>query len=444
MRAADLKSKILSLVAGLSIAIIVLMPFHAFLTVWGSQVVGHYTLLRLWKEALLFVCAAGVSYLLIKDKRLRFDNNGKRLFWLIIAYVVVNLILGIVAYKNHNVSLKALGYSLIINLRFPIFLIVTWAITQRSNILKDNWGRILLWSAVLVVAFAVIQEFLPARFLEHFGYSSSTVLPFQYVDNNSLFLRVQSTLRGANPLGAYLLLIITSLLATTVLRQKKFSVHDFYNKKVLLTLMALVAMFLTYSRSAWLGMILSGGVLFIITQYRKPIFKRLFVSSTLVIIFAASFVVANIEHNKTIENVVLHTSQSSNSPVTSNSSHLTKLKDGAIQVAHEPLGRGPGSAGPASVYNNHPARIAENYYIQIGQELGWIGLLTFLLINFYLGYMLWLRRGDTLALSLFASLLGISLINMLSHAWTDDTLAYIWWGLAGVAIAQSTRVDRSK
>jgi hypothetical protein len=23
---------------------------------------------------------------------------------------------------------------------------------------------------------------------------------------------------------------------------------------------------------------------------------------------------------------------------------------------------------------------------------------------------------------------------MLSHAWADDTLAYVWWGLAGIAM----------
>ena len=39
------------------------------------------------------------------------------------------------------------------------------------------------------------------------------------------------------------------------------------------------------------------------------------------------------------------------------------------------------------------------------------------------------------ALSLFGSLIGLTFINLLSHAWTDDTLAYVWWGLAGIAMA---------
>jgi hypothetical protein len=40
-----------------------------------------------------------------------------------------------------------------------------------------------------------------------------------------------------------------------------------------------------------------------------------------------------------------------------------------------------------------------------------------------------------LALVLFASLIGITVVNLLSHAWTDDTLAYVWWGFAGIALA---------
>jgi hypothetical protein len=48
---------------------------------------------------------------------------------------------------------------------------------------------------------------------------------------------------------------------------------------------------------------------------------------------------------------------------------------------------------------------------------------------------LWYRRSEILARFLLASLAGITFVNLLSHAWADDTLAYLWWGLAGLAIA---------
>ena len=94
-----------------------------------------------------------------------------------------------------------------------------------------------------------------------------------------------------------------------------------------------------------------------------------------------------------------------------------------------------GIAGPASTHNNHPAKIAENFYIQIGQETGVLGLVVFLVINIIVGYRLFLSRADTLSLLLFASLIGISLVNMVSHAWADDTLSLIWWAFAGVALS---------
>jgi amino acid permease len=94
-----------------------------------------------------------------------------------------------------------------------------------------------------------------------------------------------------------------------------------------------------------------------------------------------------------------------------------------------------GTAGPASVYNARKTRISENYFIQITQELGWLGLAIFLAILILVGRELWLRKSDILAASLFASLIGLTVVNLVSHGWTDDTLAYLWWGLAGIAIA---------
>jgi hypothetical protein len=45
------------------------------------------------------------------------------------------------------------------------------------------------------------------------------------------------------------------------------------------------------------------------------------------------------------------------------------------------------------------------------------------------------------ALALLASLIGI-IANLLLHVWADDTLAYIWWGIAGAVLAKKYIVDR--
>jgi len=47
---------------------------------------------------------------------------------------------------------------------------------------------------------------------------------------------------------------------------------------------------------------------------------------------------------------------------------------------------------------------------------------------------LWQKRSDQLAVILLASIIGLTLVNIISHAWADDTIALVWFGLAGVAI----------
>ncbi|MGZ6004876.1 MAG: hypothetical protein ACXWLH_01870, partial [Candidatus Saccharimonadales bacterium] len=72
-----------------------------------------------------------------------------------------------------------------------------------------------------------------------------------------------------------------------------------------------------------------------------------------------------------------------------------------------------------------------------------IGLGLFVAINLYLAKLLW-RSEDWLAKSLLAILLGLTIVNCLSHAWADDTLAYIFWGLAGIALAPSVIMNKQR
>ncbi len=430
MRASALKYSILSITAALVSVILLLIPLHAFLTVWASSLFGHYTAIRLWKEAFLIVCMLGVLYLLATDKKIRSHTLTRRLVWLIVAYGLVNILWGLVAYKHQAVTAKAMGYALIINLRFLAFFLVAWAVALRTSRLHKSWQKLVLVPALVVVAFGLLQVFvLPNDFLNHFGYGPNTVEPFQTINHNSHYVRIESTLRGANPLGAYLVIPI-SVLAVLIVRGRRDWRYGLFLVASLLTLC------FSFSRSAWLGAALSLAVVVAISL-RSTYAKRVAIWVGVIGIFFLGGLFVGLRHNARVENLLFHTQTHSAIKTTSDEGHASALRNGLRDVLHQPLGRGPGSAGPASTYNNHPARIAENYYIQIGQETGWLGLLLFLLINAGVAYLLWLRRADPLALSLLASLIGLSFINLLSHAWTDDTLAYVWWGLAGIAMAVS-------
>jgi hypothetical protein len=425
MRASALKYRILWLVASLSMLIILVMPFHAFLTVWASALVGHYTALRLWKEALLLVCIAGTLYLVLTDGKIRAHTLTRRLVWLILLYIALNLIWGLFELHQHDVDAKALGDGLIIDLRFPIFFLVTWAVALRTSRLRANWQWLVLWPAAIVVVFGLLEALvLPTNFLSHFGYGPHTIQPYETINHNLHYIRIMSTLRGANPLGAYLLIPISILTALIIAGKRTW----FY---IALYVGCLAALFFTFSRSAWIGAILSIAAVCIQQLTYKALKPGLIIVGCVVVLGGAVFALE--WHDSTrFQNYFLHTQSHSAVKTTSDQGHLTALKSGLHDVVHQPLGRGPGSAGPASIYNNHPARISENYYIQVAEETGWIGLILFLLINVGVGYLLYVRRRDPLAVMLYASLIGISFINLFSHAWADDTLAYVWWGLAGI------------
>lgn len=437
MRASALKYRILWLVTSLSMLIILVMPLHAFLTVWGASLFGHYTALRLWKEVLLLICVVGTLYLVITDGKIRSHTLTRRLAWLVIFYIVLNIGWGLVALHQHTLTAKALGYGLIVNLRFLVFFLITWAVALRTARLRNSWQWLVLVPAAVVVVFGLLQVLvLPHNFLAHFGYGPDTIFPYETINHNLHYIRAMSTLRGANPLGAYLLIPISVLTALVISGKRSWPYIG-------LLAGCLLTLFLSFSRSAWIGAVLSLIVIAIHYLDRKYLKQALVVSGALALLLIIGFAM-EWHHSARFQNYFLHTQSHSAIKTTSDQGHAAALRLGAHDIVHQPFGKGPGSAGPASMYNKQPPRIAENYYIQVGQEIGWLGLLLFLLINVGVGYILWLHRKNRLALVLFASLIGISFINLLSHAWTDDTLAYVWWGLAGIAmVPPKAKTDES-
>lgn len=413
-------------------AVLVSVPFYAFYTIGLSSLTGHYTLWRLSDEFLLMVGAAVVLYLVLIDKKLRQELKRQPLFWLIGGYVLLSIVLGVVALLDHEVTKKALGYGLIVNLRFLVFFVIGLIAALESSWLKRYWQKLLLIPAAAVVAFGLLQYFvLPQDFLSHFGYGRQTIQAYETINNNRHYLRIMSSLRGANPLGAYLVIIVSAL-SVLGLKSRQFKDRIGYS---VFWLGALAALYFSGSRSAWIGAAVAVLIVIGLSINSAKLKKALYVGLAIIVVVAAasSF---GLRHNVRFQNEVLHTQANSQVKSTSDEGHLTALKIGLHDILRQPFGRGVGTAGPASVYNKpHATRLAENYFIQIGQETGWLGLAIFVMINLLTAKLLWRGRREPLGLCLLATLSGIILVNFLSHAWTDPTLAYIWWGLAGVALA---------
>jgi O-antigen ligase len=414
-------------------AIIALMPFHAFLTVWLSSGLGHYTALRLWKEALLLLLLVGFAALFVTRPKLRRAARRELLVPLILVYALFVAVAGAIAYDLGGATAKAFAYGVLLDTRYLAFFGITWAITQFDDLLVRLWQRLLFIPAAIVAVIAVLQYvLLPADFLRHFGYGPQTIPASATIDQQAAYPRVQSTLRGPNPLGTYMILV-ASALGVLLVRVGKITWQ-----RALLYVFSVLALVMSFSRSAWLGALLST-LLIIWLAVSSVQLRRYLALAAAVLIVVAGLTGYGLRNNNRFQNVFLHTSNASHSSESSNHGHVAALEQGAKDIIRTPWGNGTGTAGPASVYNDGHVRIAENYYVQIAQEIGLIGLLLLGAITVLVAMRLWRRRAHPLAGALFVSLIGITLVNMLMHAWADDTLAYIWWGLAGAAAALPVR-----
>jgi hypothetical protein len=426
-------TKIVSWATGILAVMLVLLPFHATLTVWVSSFASHYTLLRLWKEILLLLLVPLAVVVLWRVPKLRHQLEIGWLFWAIVFYALLHILLGGLALMKHQVTLTAFADAVILNLRFLLIFLLALVFATQSEWLKIHWRQLLLWPAAAVVTFGLLQIFvLPVDFLRHFGYGVSTIMPFETVDQKLSYVRIQSTLRGANPLGAYLVLIVGALVVALLRKRLVLSKRV---SGLLFLLGSLLVLGATYSRSAYLGLFVTVlALLWVVAHQAQK--RRWVVGGLTIVCVLLAGVFVGFRDNDRFQNTFFHSDEHSASLASSNASRGSAMLDGLHDVVTEPFGKGPGTAGPASAHNTQDApRIAENYYLQIGQEVGWLGIALFVAISYMVVKRLWRRRADPLARTLLVSFFGISLINLMSHAWTDDTLSLIWWGFAGVALA---------
>jgi hypothetical protein len=421
--------KLADILSLIYLAVLILLPFHALLTTWAGSSLGHLDAWRIWKELIIVATAPAVVYLVIRTEKLRQWARTSWLVRLIALYAALYIFSGVIALWRGNVNESAFVYALLANLRYLGFFLMVVAVASLSSLLGRYVVRAMLGSAAVVVAFGLIQLVLPYDFLKHFGYGPKTIPAYQTVDNKIAYQRIQSTLRGANPLGAYLAVVV-SLLGACWARLRRYRLH-----MTVLLVLTLAALFFSYSRSAYVGVIL--GALVWLYLVVPPVWRRNVTYGLLVMGVCGVFAFLAVRNTRAVQNTLFHSDNSSTSSQSSNAGRASAMKQGLRDVLHEPLGRGPGTAGPESQRNRFAPRIAENYFLQIGQEVGWLGLVLFVLINVMIAAELWYARRSLLGMALLMSFVGLTFINMVSHAWSDDTLGLLWWGFAGVVVGSA-------
>ena len=411
--------------------IIVLMPLHPFLSTWLGTSIGPLLLWKSWKEILF------VSILLLitvwlwkyekKQKITTFISNP--LIILIVIYIVFSAFVS--ALHIYRVGPEATLAGAAMGFRYFTIFIIGYALFYFMARSKGGWMitalKFLSWTGVILALLGVIQVFfLPKMFLAHFGYDALfTIPPFLMVDDNPNVLRAFATLRGPNDYGAYLIL---TFLATLVLFRQHTKLYGISG------ILIVVGIFLSNSRSAWIGLLVSCIVAGVIYAGRHVLRnKKVIISSILGVIVGISLVIVSFSV-PAVRLAIFHSSPSDPHLFEgSTSNHFMATQAGIERVMDNPLGCGLGCAGPASYYSSSP-KISENYFVQVGEETGIIGLTLWLIIQgsvFVMLYRSYLTFRNPLALVLLASGIGISVIGLLLHVWSDDPLSLTWWGLAG-------------
>lgn len=414
-----------------AMALFMYMPFHVFLSQSLSEATGGLNEWKIGKD--IFTGLLAIATIALVWRARKTNATYRWLVGLGLAYFLLHIVLWAahphiyrtsallgVLYNNRVIAYAAIGLG--VNLLWP------------QKISLRFWLRLSVALGTIVALLGVVQYFLPSDTLSHTGYSLARgVRPAFFIDNNPHFVRIMSTLRDPNSLGAYLLVPMTILFVAFLrerMRMRRLFIAGLFGLQA-------VALGLSFSRSAWLAIVVAL-VLAVWFEYRTWLVrqaKRFWPLLVAVVLLMGAGAYSQ-RHNPLVKHYIIHSTGKPQSAYDSDGFHLVYAERGLRGIAHNPLGHGPGTAGLASIQNPKGSFLTENYYIQIGYEVGVIGLAIFVAINILL-YRALARRGSV-GTVLLATFWAYALTNMLLHIWSNEAVAAQWWLLAGFAIGSPT------
>ncbi len=416
-----------------AIALLIYMPFHIFLSQSVSLLTGGLDAWKIGKDvALVVVVLFTICLVWQQRKRTKLFN------WLVVLsalYLGLHLLLW---WLNPDIYQKSAALGIIYNMRLPGFLLLGYGaiLLNPGKFVFSPIFKIIIAVSTLVAFLGIVQYFLPKDILTHLGYGLDRgTRPAFFIDDNPALPRIMSTLREPNALGAYLILPLVAL-SWLALRYKAGRRRLLV---IVLWILHAAAIYLTFSRSAWLGAVLALGLVIWWAQKDQitNIAKRFWPVAAAAIL--ALFVVAFLGQNtRVFQRYIIHSNPDEQVvDLDSNDYHTLLVKQGLQGIKDRPFGHGPGTAGLASIQNPGGGHLTENYYVQIGYEIGILGLIVFVALSIWVYLRLW-KRGDYIGWILCASFWAYVLINMLLHTWSNEAVAAQWWILAGLAIVGSS------
>jgi hypothetical protein len=408
----------------LGLFLLAYMPFHVFLSQWLSTYSGQLDTWKVWKDVLLFAGILLVTALVYIRRSFK-----DRYFWIFFAISALYFALHLLVWKYTDVPDKTALLATAYNCRLLGYAIVGWGagIVSSKYLTAKKIFTIAIIISTVICILGIVQSSLPKDILTHFGYSLDRgARPAFFIDNKPDLPRIMSTLRDPNSFGAYLILPIVVLVGGWLRKPKMRMMFT-----GLLTLHVL-ALLLTFSRSALAGAIIGSAMIFIwnYKEKSKIIIKKYWpmLAAGVVILLALGFAMRN---QYFVQNVIFHSDE--NTKMTdSNNLHFQFAEKGIRGIADKPLGHGPGTAGLVSIHTKNVV-LTENYFIQIGYEVGILGLAMLIGMMAFICRLLY-KVNDFYSWTLLSAFAGITLCSLLLLTWSNEAVACQWWLLAGLIV----------
>lgn len=406
------------------------MPFHIFIATWMGSSLGGIDAWKISKDILtivLFVFTACLVLLKVHRKEWR---SYTTLIILAACYALLHIILYFI---NRSTSLEVAMLASTYNNRFIwVFLIGLGAgLLARKPTDQKQLIRFVLIVSTAVCVLGLLQWFLPSDVLTHFGYDKAIgVKPSFFINEDPAFPRVFATFRDPNSFGAYLIIPILILVQLIQKSRQKLLMSSLLG-------LHLIVLYLSFSRAAWLGLIIGLCVLTLLLQRQKTLMAlKRFWPLLITLVIMGGGVVYGVRNTSTFRSIVLKADdKNASTEMDSDEYHLHFMKEGAKNVIDRPIGHGPGTAGIVSIHNGAEGQLTENYYVQIAHEVGVVGLAVFVAIWVIVIQMLLREKLSPLSTALIASAAAYAVMAMVMHLWTNEAVAIGWWGLAGLTIS---------
>lgn len=513
--------KLFALRHTLVLLLIALLPFHALLVTVGTKLIvgpGNPPLpyLAIWKEILIAaIFVVGIMELSKKFTHRRGFQYTSILkvnaeTWIILLLLLLSVLIGATHYSLLTTH-YAYGFKYLF-LPLLVFLLCK-ALPWDKDFLSEKIPGVLLLIGVFVSTYGILTFFLPQGFFTALGYSDAHSLyspetslsAFQQIAGTGI-RRIQSTFAGPNQLGLWLLLpwsigligVLKCVMPSSADRRLSIRASVRPAKRAYSALLEVtqgcayrgififcigLALFLTFSRSAWIAAV----IIFVVSvslSLRGSVRMNVLGGLFFTVIFGMI--------------ALLFTAPQLFYRGLGNEQHLSRAREGILVMLREPLGLGLGSAGPASnrvsdacVYfpdgadttwargrddlcifvggeqvrpslprgelrpagqpliserELRPASqpfvsekvcecafLPENWYLQVGVELGVLGFVLFITLILSVLRSLLLTPYS---LPIFLTFLGISIAALFLHAWEDSAVAYTVWGLVGIVFSR--------